>query len=157
MIACGAHSLLSEAHRKANENSSQSAANGRPSARRISRRLVSHRLIPYRLAEGINHLKSLASLTRSHSRWIAVLALVIVGQHANAELRWPDPVYASEDDINIVIDGELAESEWMTARAYQDFSVISPDTLNPPRKPRCSCCTPSGECTSVLKGQRAIC
>ena len=132
MIACGkAHSLLSEAHRKANENPSQSAPNGRPNALRISCRLVSHRLIPYRLVEGINHLKSLASLTRFHSRWIAALALLIVGQHANAELRWPDPVYASEDDVDIVIDGELTESEWMTAQVYQDFSVISPDTLEP--------------------------
>ena len=32
----------------------------------------------------------------------------------------------------------------MTAQVYQDFSVISPDTLNPPlKKPRCSCFTPS--------------
>ena len=132
MIACeDAPSSLGRGHSKANENPSQSAPNGRPNARRISRRLVSHRLIPYRLAEGINHLKSLASLTRSHSRWIAVLALLIVGQHANAELRWPDPVYASEDDIDIIIDGELTESEWMTAQVYQDFSVISPDTLEP--------------------------
>ena len=132
MIACeDAPSSLGRGHSKANENPSQSAPNGRPNARRISRRLVSQRLIPYRLTEGINHLKSLASLTRSHSRWIAVLALLIVGQHANAELRWPDPVYASEDDIDIIIDGELTESEWMTAQVYQDFSVISPDTLEP--------------------------
>ena len=119
MIACeDAPSSLSRGNSKANENPSQSAPNGRPNALRISCRLVSHRLIPYRLVEGINHLKSLASLTRFHSRWIAALALLIVGQHANAELRWPDPVYASEDDVDIVIDGELTESEWMTCLLY---------------------------------------
>ena len=87
MIACeDTHSSLGRGHSKANENPSQSAPSSSPSARRISRRLVSHRLNPYRLVKRINHLKSLASLTRSHSRWIAVFVLLIIGQHLNAEL-----------------------------------------------------------------------
>ena len=51
---------------------------------------------------------------------IAVFVLLIIGQHLNAELRWPDPVYAPDDDVNIIIDGELTESEWKTAQVYQD-------------------------------------
>ena len=63
------------------------------------------------------------------------------------------PVYAPDDDVNIIIDGELTESEWMTAQVYQDFSVISPDTLNPPLKNRdVRVLHPSEGCTSVPHG-----
>ena len=79
----------------------------------------------------IDSIQALVSVIKPYSRSIASVFFFLTSQHTNAELRWPDPFYASEGDINISIDGELTESEWTTAQVYQDFSVISPDTLAP--------------------------
>jgi len=62
---------------------------------------------------------------------LMMLALLSPWASALAREEWPSPPRVTHQEAEVTIDGALAESVWLRAQVYQDFSVISPDTLEP--------------------------
>jgi len=63
--------------------------------------------------------------------YLLLFAILLPGASALAREEWPSPPRATQQEVKVTIDGALSESIWSRAQVYQDFSVISPDTLEP--------------------------